>query len=183
MEIAQRLLAQQESVPLLFILDHAGPAAKVRWTEWIRWHCICLSQLEPRDRPRYLIDGLGFKIRSSHRLPVFIRRIAAGALSKGGGKAKANIRIRQLQSSLNALHSYRIAPYPGKMVIARGKESHARMHCDPWSGWRQVAMGDIEVLDIPGHHMNMLQEPHVGVLAEKMTELMTAGLAAKYGSA
>ena len=179
LEMAQRLLAQDESVPLLFVLDHSGPEAKVVWTEWLRWHRICLSQLELRDRPRYLIDGLASKIRSSSRFPGFIRRIAAGALAANGGKQKAIFRIRQLQSSMNAIEKYSIKTYPGKMVIVRGRESHAVMHSDPWSGWRSVARGGIEVLEIPGHHMNMLDEPHVAVLAEKMKGVLIEAYAAK----
>ncbi len=172
LEMAQKLIAQQESVPLLFIMDHAGPAAKDLWKERIRWNWICLSQLEMRDRPRYLIKGLVYKMRSNSRLPHFVRRIAAGALTGNGGNEKANLRIRQLRSALDSLNSYCIKPYPGKMVLVRGTASHARMYFDRWSGWREVALGGIEVLEIPGHHMNMLEDPQVGVLAEKMKSLL-----------
>ena len=113
LEMAQRLLADKESVPLLFLLDHAGPEARVVWTEWIRRHWICLQQLEMRDRPRYVIDGLTFKIRKSRRLPAFVRQIAAGAMVRNGGKQKANLRIRQLQASLSAIERYSINPTPG----------------------------------------------------------------------
>jgi thioesterase domain-containing protein len=126
-----------------------------------------------------VIDRLAYRIRSDRRLPRFIRRIASGGWINKTGKTTADRRIRQLQSSLDAINRYCVKSYQGKMVVFRVKQSHARMHFDAWAGWGKVAMGGIEVLEIPGHHMNLLEEPHVEVLAEKMRGcLMEAHVAA-----
>ena len=109
--MAQRLQAEGHQVPYLAVLDHVGPDAKVGWTDWIRWHLICLSQLEAGDKVRYVRDGLGNKIRSNTKLPLILRRIAAGSLGRNDGSGKATTRLRQVQASLTAMADYRIKPY------------------------------------------------------------------------
>jgi thioesterase domain-containing protein len=168
LEMAQRLLAQGQQVPLLAILDHAGPDAEVGWADWIRWHLLCLSQLETRDRVRYLGDRVVYRIRSSPGVPHIFRRIAAGSLAKNDGSRKATIRLRQVQASLTAMENYKVRPYAGRMALFRAQQAAPRIHSDPWGGWRQTALGGLQVHEIPGHHMNMLEEPQVRVLAEKM---------------
>ena len=118
-EMAQRLLAEGHQVPYLAVLDHAGPDAKVGRTDWIRWHLICLSQLEAGDKVRYVRDGLGYRMRSNIKMPLWLRRMAAGSLDKNDGSRKATIRLRQLQGSLAAMAEYRIKPYAGPIHVFR----------------------------------------------------------------
>jgi aspartate racemase len=168
LEMAQRLRGAGESVPLLAVLDHAGPSAQVRWNDWIRWHLICLSQLDAGDQLRYVRDRVRFRIVSNGKLPEFLRRVAAGSLARKGGQKKATIRLKQLQSSLDAMENYKIQIYPGRITLFRARQAAPRIHADDWGGWRETALGGVDVQEIPGHHMNMLEEPHVRVLAERM---------------
>jgi thioesterase domain-containing protein len=38
----------------------------------------------------------------------------------------------------------------------------------PLLGWGELAVGGLEIHEIPSTHLGMLQEPHVQVLAEKL---------------
>lgn len=40
---------------------------------------------------------------------------------------------------------------------------------DAHKGWLRIAAGGIEVRNIPGNHLGMLQEPHVQVLAKELS--------------
>jgi aspartate racemase len=170
LEMAQQLHALGEQVAFVAILDHAGPDARVGWTDWIRWQLICLSQLEMRDRWRFVSDALRHKIRGNRKLPTLLRRIAAGSLDKNDGPKKATWRLRQLQASLAALENYRIRPYPGRIDLFRARLAAPRIHADAWGGWRLTGLGGVVVHEIPGHHMNMLDEPQVQVLAKELRD-------------
>jgi thioesterase domain-containing protein len=39
-------------------------------------------------------------------------------------------------------------------------------------GWSQWAVEEVEVYVVPGNHANMVYEPHVGVLAEKLRDCL-----------
>ena len=39
---------------------------------------------------------------------------------------------------------------------------------DLHDGWRELIAGEIEAHEIPGNHINIIKEPHVGALAEKL---------------
>jgi aspartate racemase len=82
LEMAQQLHALGEQVPLVAVLDHPGPDSRVGWIDWVRWQLICLSQLEMRDRWRYVIGQLRYRVRANRRLPRLLRRMAAGSLEK-----------------------------------------------------------------------------------------------------
>jgi thioesterase domain-containing protein len=39
---------------------------------------------------------------------------------------------------------------------------------DEFAGWRELATGKLEVVDIPGGHVSMLSDPQVRALAEQL---------------
>ncbi len=59
---------------------------------------------------------------------------------------------------------YRSRPYPGPavVVVADTPEKADR------SAWAQHLSGDWELVEVPGDHLSMLREPHVGALAEAL---------------
>lgn len=169
LEMAQRLRAQHEQVPLLVILDQAGPDAKPPgWIDLMCWHWDCMSQLEYRDRIRYVTNRVSYFIGKSRALPLPLRRTVTGALGRTG-KETATLRLNQLQSALTAIESYRPQLYGGRMALIRGERSYARIHSDPLGGWGRIATGGIDVYDVPGDHMKVLEEPHVQVMAKNLT--------------
>jgi thioesterase domain-containing protein len=43
-------------------------------------------------------------------------------------------------------------------------------------GWRKLSSKPIEYIRVPGNHMNMLDEPHVQILAEILKPLIKKAL-------
>ena len=63
---------------------------------------------------------------------------------------------------------YRPAIYPGRITVFRSVSRTAFDGDDELLGWGGLAAGGIEVQDIAGTHLNMLSEPNVRMLAEKL---------------
>ena len=62
-----------------------------------------------------------------------------------------------------AIQSYQPRPYAGRMTIIRAKSSvfdsdHA---VATGLGWNDVAQGGFDVVDVPGDHLSILEEPGV----------------------
>lgn len=58
--------------------------------------------------------------------------------------------------------------YPDRVTLFRAIENIGFL--DPDLGWRELAPGGLEIHDVPGNTVSMLQEPHVQVLAEKLRD-------------
>jgi thioesterase domain-containing protein len=169
LEMAQRLCAGGQQVGLLAVIDQPGPAARVTWADKVRWHLICLAQLELRDKLGYLANRVAWKLKSSRLLPRAVRRLIISLLGKS--PVRANITSRRLgmiEHSLVALQKYRVRPYPGRLMLFRSRLGPAALHADSHGGWGETALAGVEVHEIPGQHMNILEEPHIRVFAEKL---------------
>jgi thioesterase domain-containing protein len=70
-------------------------------------------------------------------------------------------------ANVRAAGDYEVQPYHGRLVVVRAADE---LFDDPVCaetglGWRPVAAGRFEVVETPGLHMTMLQEPFVAELA------------------
>ena len=70
--------------------------------------------------------------------------------------------------NLLAMSQYHPAVYPGRLTIFRSVTRDAALGEDELLGWGGLVSGGIEVLDVTGRHLEMLVEPNVRVLAEKL---------------
>jgi thioesterase domain-containing protein len=181
-EMAQQLLSRGETLDFLMVLDHPGPAARLRWSDYLRWHVTCLAQLNMRDRVKYVEDRLAWKLRSSRFLPTFLRRLGAG-LATPGGTVKSVWRLRMLEASFNAMDRYTIRPYPGRLTLMRSRRGAAAIHSDPCGGWGKVALRGVDVHEVPGDHMDMLNEPQVSVLADVLRACLAVARSAAHKEA
>ena len=44
------------------------------------------------------------------------------------------------------------------------------LHADPTNGWGELTTGWLQVVDVPGDHLVLLEEPHVSVVADKLVQ-------------
>jgi aspartate racemase len=58
--------------------------------------------------------------------------------------------------------------YPDRVTLFRAIENMGFI--DPDLGWSELAPGGLEIHDVPGDAFNMLEEPHIQVLAEKLKD-------------
>jgi amino acid adenylation domain-containing protein len=97
------------------------------------------------------------------------------------GKTQANSETEQaivdlppwetytFQVHQQAWERYNFQPYPGSITLFRTDQNYqAGLHLYPLLGWENLVTGSIELHDIPGAHSNLLDEPHVQVLADQL---------------
>jgi thioesterase domain-containing protein len=78
--------------------------------------------------------------------------------------------------------------YNGPVVLLRARgnpETPPSILEDPTLGWGSVALGGVEVLDVPGTHFDLLDPPHVEELAARFRALLdhaAAGAAESFSS-
>jgi thioesterase domain-containing protein len=66
-----------------------------------------------------------------------------------------------------AVREYVPQVYDGKVTLFWASED-LRTSIDLVEGWRVLAGGGMEVHEIPGSHLDIVKEPHVGELAKKL---------------
>ncbi len=169
-EMARQLSAQGAEVALLALLDTPGP-------------------LRPRPRPL------------AQRLAVHARRLRASGDKLEYLKQRArSLRDRRARPfgrgvaepadeapgapHLDAVHracieaagAYRPAPYPGSVTVFRSPRVVDVAFWQPYLyfGWEEVALGGVDVIDIPVHHREILHPANVGLVAQKLRAALAA---------
>jgi aspartate racemase len=71
-------------------------------------------------------------------------------------------------SYIPTLRSYLPQVYPGSMILFRAMEQSPGSHRDPFLGWSELVEGGVAIHEVPGLHGQIIEEPHVRVLAEKL---------------
>ena len=73
-------------------------------------------------------------------------------------------------ANVKALISYVPRPYKGQVTIFRATEEvfYSSSYLESGLGWKSIALGGVNIEDVPGDHIGMLSESHVQVLAEKL---------------
>jgi aspartate racemase len=72
--------------------------------------------------------------------------------------------IKLMEANFAALESYTLQPYPGKLILFKAVEAGKGV-C---YGWEVLAEGGVEVHEIPGTHLKMVEEPNVQILAREL---------------
>ncbi len=141
-EMACQLLARGEEVGLLVLFDtYAGNRKPANQS------LLDLLRHPTRAQLQRLPAALGKKVRRTirmWRLPEHLKNV--------------------LRTNARAAEQYRLQPYGGKATLLRAGDTW-RMSEDPRAGWDQL-VGELETIEIPGTHFDILREPHVSRLAE-----------------
>jgi thioesterase domain-containing protein len=82
-------------------------------------------------------------------------------------------------TEFNSLAAHRYVPraYDGRVTLFWACDD-LRASNDLVEGWRALAAGGIDVQEIPGTHLNIIKEPHVAELANKLTCCLQRALSA-----
>jgi amino acid adenylation domain-containing protein len=170
LETAQQLQAQGEEVALLALFDTWGPSAYTLHARHKRW----LTHLSHffHSVPKYLLARLT-KIR---------QKLSSGdqAPAQQSLTNRQRKRERQLnnveQTYYKACQNYVPQSYSGNLAVFKSMQTNARMSAfgdfDCKLGWSELATGEFEMIEIPGDHLGILQEPNVAILAQELRRCM-----------
>jgi thioesterase domain-containing protein len=179
-EMARQLRAQGNQVALLAVLE--GYAQGRREARRQLWHPRGLARFV-LNLPYWLRDAL--REPGAHRnLPSRRRRKADGSREHGdwdaavkrviaanlGDEPDVDLYRRLMAMHMQAIRDYRPQGYPGRVTLFRVRALSLFRSHDPEMGWGKLAADGVEIIRVPGAHYNMLESPHVQVLAAKLKE-------------
>jgi amino acid adenylation domain-containing protein len=176
-EMAQQLHAQGQRVALLALLDGRIPTADETFPEE-DYEAVLLVE-------RYF--GISFgPMESLAQLPKDEQLAFMLEQAKSAGLVPAEIDVSEarrfvdlLKSDLRATQDYELRLYPGRVTLFKASEALAGTSPDPTLGWSEWASDGVEVHLVPGNHANLVYEPHVKILAEKLSASISQALTAE----
>jgi len=157
-EMAQQLHAAGETVGMLGFLDTI---------EWRYYEGLTHPE---GFRQRWALRLNRLKYRRWHYVKETVAsgvtRIVSGLFQRLGRPLPQRVSTLE-KINLLAMAQYRPTVYPGRLTIFRSM-THDDAFQDELLGWGGLVSGGIDVHDITGHHLEMLMEPNVRILAENL---------------
>jgi len=166
-EMAQQLHARGQRVALLALLDGRIPTLDETFPEEDADAIVLVEQY----------FGISFgSMESLSELPKDEQLAFMLEQAKSAGLVPAELDVSQarrfvelLRSDLRATQNYELHLYPGRITFFKASETPGGASPDPTMGWSEWASEGVEVHVVPGNHANLMYEPHVEVLAKKLT--------------
>jgi thioesterase domain-containing protein len=175
--MAQRLHAQGEQVALVAMFDSRGlnyprklPGMNYRRKKLykivrdLQKHLGNLWLLPLRKKPAYLVQRtkkIVLRVRKWMRRNYLARRYPMPEALK-----TVEVANRRARFTLEPPR------FGGRLVLFRASQQPFSIYPDPTSGWGVLAGDRLEVYAVPGNHTTIIYEPRVGVLAEKLNQIM-----------
>lgn len=186
-EMARQLKAAGEQVTDLFVLDTValnaesqGRANDDALLRWFFWELLWLNQgatLPEQFVPEHVI---GLQARFDY---ITEHAIATGAIPQGSSRAvvqrlfevyKTNWKAATEYSSnlaevdMTLLHATRPLPE----VLRSMHDAIRSEYRDPKNGWDDKTAGRLKVIDVPGDHLEIMEEPYVAEVAKVILQEM-----------
>jgi amino acid adenylation domain-containing protein len=179
-EMAQQLKAQGQAIGLLALLDtYPSGYAKLfrneatlraalgRGLRRTKAHLANLQSLSVHEGLSYLMNKARFAPR---KMKSQVWRRVYSSYEKVGQPLPRMLKDIKEFNSL-AVRAYTPKVYDGPVTLFWAS-ADLRTSIDLVEGWRALAGGGIEVHEIPGSHLDIIKEPHVGELANKLNRCL-----------
>jgi len=177
-EMAHQLLtAGQELGPLLLIETPAQspPLSMANYRYYLR-RLACMTKMTPAQLTVYFRQKIkyyrGVKTEDERRY----RRVSEEEGLTPEQAAERNSMLERLEEvyrkNINALYTYQPRFFPGEIILFNAAEQDPAQIRDPMYGWPSLAK-KVTAHVVPGNHDTILMEPHVHVLARKLSECLS----------
>jgi len=171
-EMAQQLVTQNQKVALLVLFDTRSPALSVKSLGFNTFeiHLKKLSQLEMKEKLAYIMMKVKYKIQKTLKwIKPFFLKVAEKFYLKFKLPMPYALHYSLIVEANNKLASdYALQVYPGQVTLFRTTDQAVKYEQFSDLGWSALALGGVEIQEVPGNHLDMLQEPHVQVVAKKL---------------
>ncbi|MEV6808436.1 amino acid adenylation domain-containing protein [Streptomyces sp. NPDC051129] len=186
-EMARQLRAQGQEVGRLVLLDTTAlnPGRRLRTSDdallsWFFWELLWLRR--GGDSPEEVIPA---ELTTLEEKFDFIAQLAVdeGVLPPGATGAVVHRLFQVYEANWRAAFAYRPDVVDQDMVLIHASEplpevldtmhtAIQSMHRDPTNGWRERTSGELTVIDVPGDHLTIMEEPHIAHVARVVDELI-----------
>ena len=177
--MAKRLRAAGEGVALLAILDtpsgigrkHAGA------DQWLARHWRSLRAMRPAQIPGYLL----LRVKNAAVVAYVALRLkiltAVWRFCVSRGRPMPRFFGRPVDVNDMISRDYQNEPCEGDATLFKS-ELRALSHTDLYEGWRTLVKGKLEIRSITGEHNEIMDSPHVEVLARELSDCLQQAQAA-----
>ncbi len=155
-EMAQQLNQLGEQVAFLGLFDCYGYSVvelKNNLATWLAAHLQNIEQLDQQEKFNYV----------SRRLNWYIKKTIPDPLAQAYTKIvsqllpSSQLLRRQIENiNRQAAALYQPTAYSGRVTLFQTKVKLAKSYQDPYGGWRDLALGGLDIHQIPGEHHNFL---------------------------
>jgi thioesterase domain-containing protein len=167
--MAQLLLEAGQEVAFLALLDtynfsrttQTSPIKVI--SQKLRFHLGNFTRLNPREGWNYVTEKV--RVARDGELANLFRLMGVGG---------RNLRFvtRSLEASVTAVNDaaggkYAPRPYPGRLTLFKPRANYD-IYPDPKFGWGDLALGGIDIVELPVNPHAMLVEPYVQVLGDEI---------------
>lgn len=164
LEMARILLAQGKQVAFLGLWDTFPPGRRrqARLHERLSIHLNNLRGLSFRQTLAYLRGrwtSLLMRLAHLRAVQAYLKRINFTPPDR-------------LAAARISRYSYKPAPYPGNLLLFQVGQRPWYVRWDPMEGWNKYVLGNLETVHVQGEHGNILFEPYVRDLAQKLNEAL-----------
>ena len=168
-EVAQQITAQGDRVSLLGFFDT------------IEWHYLedVNRSLNPSQRLKIYKARLGEALGSEERFSN-LRELIKGKIAHTQSQLRraigrpsapqAGATLEEVNTAAGA--SYQPKPYSGPLTIFRSTTRRTEEGNDETLGWGGLVKNPVEIHHIASNHFNILQEPSVRILSEKLKKCL-----------
>ncbi|MFI1198700.1 amino acid adenylation domain-containing protein [Streptomyces sp. NPDC020883] len=186
-EMARQLRAAGQTVHHLVLLDTTalGRGPRHRHDDdallgWFFWELLWLER--GGDSP---LEAIPEELTSLEEKFDFVARFAveAGVLPVGSSGAVIRRLFRVYQANWQAALDYRPRATDQELTLIRAREplpdvlaamhgAAGSRHAEATNGWRGMTDGPLHVIDVPGDHLTIMEEPHVHHVATTVADLI-----------
>ena len=174
-EMAQQLHARGEQVSVLALLDSyaLGHSELIALTERcrhemdvlarrVKMHWKNLLSFPAKERLRY-VRSKGHTLR--RKIKSLLWQMVYKMYSRSGRPLPTALQNVK-EANFLAAKDYVTQPYPGRVMLFLASEQ--TVEGDQHEVWSKLALGGVELHQIPGDHVTLIEEPNVRVLAERL---------------
>ena len=167
-EMAQQLQRKGEKVAVLILCEcwtpgprppaHGTSSAYRLWQK-VNYHLRRRRRGGAKQELSNLFEMLKNKAKGTSRR----RQSVAGTRSQQDDRT----------AIFEAIERYVPQAYSDQITVIRCSERVPWIHHDPLYGWGEFATNGIEAYEIPGSHVGIYKEPYVGMLASRLTDVLS----------
>ena len=177
--IARELYRLGEEVALLAIFDSAAPGYAPQSTVekiWlkaghIKWHLQRFVHGDRQQKKAFFVEMRWH----------MINRVwwSGNALFRWMGRPLPGFLRQQFRLTARAAITDReVIPYPGHVALFRPADRPMGPYDDLDLGWKRIAVGGVDVFEVPGDHKHVLLPPNVTIVAQELKKSLDKALTA-----
>jgi hypothetical protein len=135
----------------------------------LRFHLGNFARLRPREMVNYITEKV--RVVRDGELANLMSSMAGSTKVEGVSPAVSGIEASVQAVNDHAAEHYMPGPYAGRLTLFKPQINY-KFYSDPNMGWGNLALGGLDIVELPMYPHAMLVEPFVRLLAKELKARM-----------